>query len=646
MTKHDELLRTAKKRIEEAYSADQVHRERAASDMRFLVGEGQWREEDRSAREADGRPCLTFNRMPQFVRKVTAQIRSLNPGVKVLPGDDRASDEVAKVMGGLIRQIEAKCDAASIYEGAAESAAACGIGYWRVRNRYCEGLTFDQEIAIEPIRNAFAVFVDPAAREPTRADARYMFVAETIPRDEFESQFPDATVGDFTTENNPTGAQIWGGTDTVTVAEYYWIEDEEVEIGLLPDGQVIRDPKPPVMFIARRKVMIPKVKWAKLSYSDVLEGPQDVPGRYIPVVAVTGEEWHIGEQTYRSSVIRFAKDAQVLYNFSRSVGAEVMGTQTRAPWLVTIKQISGLEDAWAGANSNQAYLPYTPDDKAPPPQRIAPPVPSSAVTAEIQMASEDMKATTGIYDAALGARGNETSGIAIQQRQQESESSTSAYADNMVRSVRHTGRIMLDMIPVVYDTARVIRILGDDDEEQAVRINTVMTEAGIAVVENDMSAGIYEARVTVGPTYQSKREESAAGMMDFLRAIPQAAPVVADLVAGMQDWPEADRVADRLKKQLPPGLAEDDDPQAQQQAAMQQQMAAEQQQQAMQAQQQDMALKLREQEAKTRQAEANAAKAEAEAMEAQARLALASGQLNAGMVPVAPMGAFTGPQGA
>lgn len=643
MTDNATLLKTAVKRIEDAYSADLPHREMAESDLRFAIGEGQWRDEDRAAREEDGRPCLTLNRMPQFLRKVTAQIRALNPAIRVTAADQQASEETAEVIEGLIRQIEASCDAASIYESAAESAAACGIGYWRILTRYCEGLTFDQEITLEPIRNQFSVFVDPFAKEPTRADARYMFIAEDIPLETFKEQYPDAAPSDVTGNNSPSSAALWSKGEKVTVAEYYWIEEEDVTIGLLADGQVIRDPKPPMQFVAKRTVKEPRVKWAKITRDAVLEGPQDVPGRYIPIVAVTGEEWHIGEQTYRSSVIRFAKDAQILYNYSRSMGAELMDIQTRAPWLVTSKQIAGLEQYWNQANKNLPYLPYTPDEAAGAPQRINPPVPSQAVMAEIQMAAEDMKSTTGIYDASLGARSNETSGVAIAQRQQESEASTSSYADNMVKGIHHTGKIIIGMIPAVYDTKRVIRILGENDEEKQVVINNVMVEMGQQFQTNAMTVGKYDVRVSVGPTYQSKREESARGMMDFMQAIPQAAPVVADLVAGMQDWPKADEVAERLKKTLPPGMAEDNEPSPEQQ--QQQMLAMQQQQQAMQMQQAAAQAQAREQDAKARKAEADAAKAEAEAEKAQIELAqMQMGRVNPGIPPGAPFGAVN-PQG-
>lgn len=630
---NDEIIRIARERIDDAYSADIDNREEAEDDLQNVIG-NQWPERDRKAREEALKPCLTFNGLAQFVRQVTGQIRGINPAIKVVAADSAATDEVAEIYSGLIRQIETQFDASSIYEQAAESAAACGIGHWRIRPDYAEGDTFDQVILLERIHNPFAVFWDPLAKESSRADARFCFVVEEIDREDFIEQYPDAGICDITSDNRSSDIVQWSSADTVTVAEYFWIETEEHEIGLTAEGQIVRDPKPPMDFVKTRMVQERRVKWAKINGKDVLEGPQEVPCEFIPVVAVTGEEWHIGERMYRSSVVRYAKDAQRLYNFMRSIGAELTQMQPKAPYLVTADQVSGLSEYWNRANTaNLPYLPYNPDKNAPPPQRVPPPVPSSAIMSEIQLAAEDMKRTTGIYDASLGAQSNETSGVAIARRQMESQNGTSVYADNMAKAITQTGRILVSMIPRVYDTQRVIRVLGEDDQEKQVLINAVMQNLDGQFVANDMTAGRYGVQVSVGPSFQTRRAEAVDGMMQFLNAIPQAGAVTADLIASMQDWPEADRIADRLRKVLPPGVADEDDmtPEQQQQIAMQRQQAQAEQQQVAQMQRAAAEADIRKKIAEAEEAEADAIKAKAEAEEARYKLAQLSGQFDMAM---------------
>lgn len=625
-----DFMAMVRKRMGYARDAALPHMDRGQNDQQHIIGH-QWREEDRLQRESEGKPCLVFNALPQYVRQVTGQIRSLNPAIKVLAADSAATKDVAEILEGLIRHIEYKSDAPSVYEAAAESAAQCSVGYWRVRTEYCDDTSFDQDIVIERIHNPWSVFIDPMAKHTTRRDAQFAFIVDEMPLDEFRLQYPDASTADFTADHRVTDLHQWVSADTIVLAEYYWIEHEEYEIGQAPDGTVLRAPFPQGLPISRRrKVRAPRVKWAKVTGTEVLEGPVDVPGKYIPIVAVTGEEIHLGEEVYISSVIRFAKDAQMLYNVTKSSEAETVMLQPRAPFMVTTKQIAGLEEFWADANSaNRPYLPYNPDPEAPMPQRIAPPVSSQGLMVQAQMAIEDMKRTTGIYDASLGARSNETSGVAIQQRQMEAQNGTSIYQDNMIKGVRQTGELILAMIPQVYDTQRAVRILGEDDQEKIVLINQMlMTQDGPMPV-NDVTVGRYDVRMAVGPTYATRRQESADKMMEFLRGLPAAAPMIADLIAKSQDWPEADRIAERLRKTLPPEIADDEDDEPSPEQAQAKAMAMQQAQMQAQMQAQAQEIEMRKAAAEAQEAEADAVKAQAEAQKAQLELAAATGQLEA-----------------
>jgi len=284
---------------------------------------------------------------------------------------------------------------------------------------------------------------------------------------------------------------------------------------------------------------------------------------------------------------------------------------------------------WANANqSNSAVLLYEPDERASAPSRVPPPIPSAALMSEIQLAAEDMKRTTGIYDASLGAQSNETSGVAIRARQMEAQASNSVYADNLAKSVAHTGNILVAMIPRVYDTQRVIRVLGQDGQEKMELINAIMTENGEARPVNDVTIGKYSVTVGVGPSYQSKKQEASEGMMAFMQAMPQTAPLIADLIAAAQDWPDdiQDRVAGRLRKALPQGIADGEDEEGEQtppdpMQAQQMQMQMQQQQAAMQAEQDTQDAELAIKQAQAKKAQADAAKADAEAQKAQIELA-------------------------
>lgn len=622
----DAMLELARTRLSDALTADRENRIEAKSDLEHIAGI-QWDEDIKATREASGRPCLTINRLPQFVRQVTGDIRRLNPAIRVYADDGDATEGLADLHSAIIRGIEYGSRAQGIYEGAAESAAQCGMGHWRILTEYEGDDSFNQIIKLERIHNPFAVYWDPAARESTRCDADWCMIAEQMPEDKFEEEYPEAEKSSVEIDRDINGLEAWYTNGSVTVAEYYWKEPVEKTIGLMADGSIIEDPTAAHNVIKKRKVHTHKIMWAKISAKEVLEEPQEIPGMYIPVIAVMGEEIWIGDKIVRNSVIRYARDPQRMYNYWRSASTEMIALQPKTPFMVTAHQIKGQEAAWAAANdSNDAYLIYSPDPKAPPPQRSQPPVPSSGMFQEIMAAADDMKATTGIYDAGLGNQSNEKSGVAIRQRQMESDISTSIYTDNLGKSIEHCGRIIVSMIPKVYDTNRLLTVVDDEDKEQLVEVNgKVITPEGMADV-NPLNRGRYSVRVSVGPNYATRRQETQEGMMKFIQAVPAAGQFAADLIAKAADWPDSDKLAERLKKMLPPQLQdEQDNPQMmamQQQAAQAQQVA---QQMAMQGQQ----VELRKANAEATEAEAKASEAQTDALTAQMELAMKDGTMNA-----------------
>lgn len=617
----------ARKRMIAAASADQDNRERALDDLRNLSGEYQWDEDIRRQREADMRPCVTVNQLPQFVRQVTGDIRKLNPAIKVLPGDDQADADVAEVIEGMVRTIEYASHASDVYEKAGEQSAECSHGAFRILTDYETETSFNQVIKIASIHNPLSVYWDPAARESTREDANYCFLTSVMARDDFKEAYPGKNLVDAEHDGATDGLQHWMSEGDVVVAEYFWKERKKIRLGLLANGEVVENPNKAMNVVKERDSERVTIKWAKVTANEVLEGPQEIPGKYIPVIAVVGEELYVGREVVRSSVIRHAKDPQRLYNYARSTEAEVVALQPKAPYIATANQIAGFEDIWKGANrTNHAVLFYNPDSEAPPPQRATPPLASQGLSVQIQGAANDMRSTTGIYDAGLGNEGQEKSGVAIRQRQMESDVSTSIYTDNLRKAIEHAGRVIVGMIPEVYDTTRNVRLTSADGTERLEEVNRPFLdlETMEAGIKNDLTAGNYSVKVSVGPSYSTQRQEAAEGLLEFARNIPGAATIAGDLIAANMDFPGAEELAERLRKMLPPGMVENEDADPRE-VAMQQAQA----QQQMQMQQARQQAEIRKEIAEAEEAEAQAKEAGLDVAQKQLELAAQSGQLDA-----------------
>lgn len=557
--KLDELLSELRENYRKALDATSEDRDNAIDDLEFLAG-NQWPETIRRERERDGRPCLVINRLPGFVDQVVGDQRQNRPGIKVRPVDDDADPETAEMLTGLIRNIEQVSEAEIAYDLAFEHAVSCGFGFIRLATEYAGEDTFDQEIRIKPITNNFAVHFDPAAKNPiTMEDARWCIITYRISREEFEKRYPNHEP----VSQESSDYEEWVDGDELILAEYFKVEEEPQTLYLLPDGTTTTEEPPKgVAPLRTRTTMRRKVMRYLCTGNAILEGPSEWPGKYIPVVPVWGkEEWIKGERHVRG-LIRHAKDAQRMYNYWRSAATETVALAPRAPFIGTVKQFANYEHIWDNAHRRSfVRLPYNPDPQAPgPPERVKPPTIPTGLAQEALQTSDEMKATTGIFDASLGARSNETSGKAINARVRQGNIANFAYIDNLARALRMLGRQLIDLIPKVYDTPRVVRIIGIDGAEKWVKLYEPYkdTKTGKVIV-HDPGVGKYDVTVDVGPSYATKREEAATTMMEIIRAAPNLASITLDLVAEGLDWPNKDKFVERLKKALPPQLREQDD---------------------------------------------------------------------------------------
>lgn len=572
---NDSILALARERYKAALDGDFDNRQRDMEDRRFYKGgKHQW--DAAALRQRQGRPSLTINRLPQFVKQVTGEMRQNRPAIRVLPVDEQSDPQLAETYAAIIRHIESRSDAQRVYAKSGEQAVIGGIGWFRVLTDYLDDTSFDQEIVVKHIRNPLSVVVDPAAIGALREDMNFAFVSEMMQLADFKANYPKASVEGFPDDDL---YHEWRRGEEIRVAEYWWREDERAELLLLSDGSTRESGDEAALLqaigltiVARRPITRKKVRWVKMSGVEVLE-EGEWAGRYIPLVPVIGEEVEVGDEIFRHGMIHHSIDSQRSYNFARSAMNEHVASQPKSPYLATATMVANHLEQWQSLNvSNPPVLLYDPDPQAPglKPAREQPPTFAAAWYQEAQIADQDMKATTGIYDASLGKAGNETSGRAILARDQQGETANYVYVDNLNAAIRHAGKILLDLIPQIYTGERVIRILGEDRSiEGYARINTMLPDG---TVMNDLSVGQFDIEVTTGPSFATKRMEAADKLMQLVQSVPQIGQFGADMIIKSLDIPHGDKLADRLAfAMLPPGLDAEVDQRRQEAAAGQQQ---------------------------------------------------------------------------
>jgi hypothetical protein len=546
----------AMKRADEAFVSEENNIRQGREDQKFYAGD-QWDEAAKKARGAD-RPMLTINRLGTFVRQVTGDIRQNTPAIKVLPARGQASQDKADILNGIIRSVEAESDADACYEKAAANVAQAGQGAFRVLTKYCDEKSFDQDIRIEPIADPFAVLIDPFARLPDKSDMQFAWVFERFSKEEFKVKWPGKTPDDIPIRKDGTGFQ-WTVGESVRVAEYWCREVETTKLYQLADGTTVDKLPRGVTAERERDVEIVSIVSYMISGKEVLSGPHAWAGKYIPICFIPGEETTIDGATRRKGMVRDAKDAQRLVNYARTIQAESTALQPKAPFILTKAQIKGYEPSWNSAGTQaHPYLLVNDVPGAQEPKRSQPPLMSTGLTELSVMAGQDLHDVTGIYPAALGAKSNETSGIAIRARQHEADTGSNYVASNLKRAIAYCGRILCDLIPKIYDGARIVRILKEDGSHEMQPINQQM-ENGEPDPETTLADDYaeYDVVVSTGPGYLTKQQEMADTMLELARNLPQVGQVAPDLLVKALGFPGGDEIAKRLEKMLPPGLVGD-----------------------------------------------------------------------------------------
>jgi len=565
---NQDILQRAKERYSDAVDASREQDERIREDLRFSnpANPEQWDPVAVTARK--GRPMLVLDRTNQFISQIVNDARQNKPSIQVLPADSNADIAVAQQLNGVIRHIEYVSRAGIAYDTAIELSARVGIGYLRVTPKIIRPETNEQEIVVQRVHDPLACRLDTNSIEPDGSDAMWGFHESTITTKAFERMFPNA-------KKDTWDSSGWWGEDSVRVAEYFEVvEEKESRIAIAgPDGgrmvvseaeywqtarQIGFNPQVTDTFTAVNRV----VKWYKLSGCEVLEGTV-FPSKWVPLIPVLGYELWVDGKRYLCGMVRRLMDGQRFHNYEMSALAEVTMSQPKAPFLLSSRAMEGHEEEWQKLNSgNPSALTYEDMDESgqpiAPPIRLSPPSFPAAYANGAQLGVSAMEAAVGMYKSNLGQQSNAVSGRAKLADQREGDTANFHYIDNLRRSMEHMGRIIVDMIPKIYDTERQAKILGEDGEQSSIMISPEMPMAaakrGNKVIAINPSIGAYDVRVKIGPSYTSMRTEASQRLVEISQGNPALGAALAPLLVKLNDMPEADKIAKVAIALLPPNV--------------------------------------------------------------------------------------------
>jgi hypothetical protein len=575
------IVAEAKERFARCEEAESEFRKRFVEDLRFANGDSdngwQWPDQIRTTREGDSRPCLTINKTRQHNLQIINDAKQNKPSVKTLPVDGDADIKIAKILDGIVRHIEYNSHAEIVYDTATEFAVQAGLGYWRVVCEYAHDGSFDQEIFLRRVKDPLTVYLDCDIQSADGSDSKFGFVFEDMSKTEFEATYPEEQAQSVVFGDDASG-DPWLSKDKIRVCEYFRkttktdtlinhpvngpmmlsaVEDETER------NLIAKDPS-----IKKRPVSEPVVTWYLIAGEKIID-EKPWAGRYIPIVRVVGEEITINGKVERKGHTRNQKDAQRMYNYMSSANVEYIALQTKTPYVGPAAAFEGYESEWANANKeNLPYLPYNSHDEAgnpiDRPTREQPPVGASAYLQGMQTAQQELMMSSGQYQEQFGQQSNAQAGVAIQARQRQGDRATYHFIDNVARAIRYTGRVLIDLIPKIYDTARVVRIVGEDGTETFAQIDPnqeqpLMQKPHPTIADEvqlifNPGIGRYDVTVEVGPNYETRRQEAFNALTQIMSQDQELMKVAGDLLFKAADFPMAEEVAERLHRTIPAAI--------------------------------------------------------------------------------------------
>ena len=555
---HDKLLVM----IKDVQEAEQDSRN-AVMEAKLFISErdGQW--DPYAVDKMDGRYRGTFDMCTPIVDQIAGEIEQSDFTIRVSPSGGDASKETAKTLDGLIRNIRNISNAESVFQSAGRSNVIGGFDAWEVVQEFIEGDSFDQDLFIRRVPNAStSVWFDPGSVLQDRSDAAWGVKLNAIPVAEYKDMWPEGkmvSVGD-----NAVNRRNQDKIDSVTVGQIYFRKPRKIEIVLMSDGKVyqvdddfekVQDEfaRAGINEVKRRTRDAWRVYSRMFDGDEWLADEEETVFDYVPLIPVYGNFDIVDNKTVYFGKLEKLYDQQRILNYAMSRDIED-GALSPAPAIWMTDEMAEGND-YESMNTDRApvrIFNVDPENPGLTPVPMGGPQASTGLQATIQQSKDMITASGNIFAAQQGNANPNQSGVAGNQQIEQGNIGSIKWFKPLEVAICHTGKILINAIPRVYDSTRQVRILEEDGTSSMVMLNqTIFDEqTQTNVTLNDLSLGEYDAVCEVGPAFNNQQKETQEAFLQMASIDPTIAQNGMDVWLKNQKSPGMDLMAERYRAQL------------------------------------------------------------------------------------------------
>lgn len=539
--KHQDQLKRIKDNIEKSYLYFKDNYTRFHMMKRFVYKSSLSDDEESVLAELK-KPVIEANIINAFICRQLGEFSKQEPSIVTRSlQDEPINPQLTTIIDGVFRKILDDANKDGTEYNIQKDLLGGGFSTYKIETEYENEKSFKQRIKLSRCYDPTLVGFDPLSQLKHKGDAAYCFESVPMSRKAFESEYPNIVTDRVSFQRSIEGYS-WsyntGKEDIVLVCDYYEKIRKKERIVQLSDGNVMTDDeyKKFVVFwdeiggiaqapivINKRKTYITKIVRYRLIETEVIDY-QETIFKCLPLIFVDGDSEFIRDgdgmpvQQFTKPYGWHAKGLQQFKNYALQTWANSIENMSMQKWVVAKEAIppeykeAYIDPQRASSLVYNGFDKNNPSVPLPPPREVQQMPMPAEVSNAFAVADQTAQMVLGSFDASLGINDNQLSGIAIEEGATQSNSAAMPFLVGHMQALTQAANVILDLIPIIYQTDKNISILTNKKDSQSIPINQPGT------VDIKFKSEILKINVEAGVNFSIQKDRALKQLLGLMQA--------------------------------------------------------------------------------------------------------------------------------